>query len=209
MENIAGKHNFVTSQKFHWGAVAYFSDQHKNDREWDCLGSMAAILDAASNEPVPVWAVIGESPDFAIYDFSGARISGCEVTEVIKTGYARHRFHKEAALKPPGTCCGMPQQIKDQWEPLAQILKKKSLKAYAADAWLLVYYDIGMLETADWKTPFHTRLLTEFFSSRLNLAEDDYEIFARILVLSPDMRSLTELHPNPRFIGTVPHEEDY
>jgi hypothetical protein len=207
MENIAEKHESITSQKFGWGAAAYFSDEHKNDREWDSLGRMASILDAASDEPVPVYAMIGESPDFAIFDFSRTRISGCEVTEVIKPGYARHKFHKEDALKSPGTYYGMPEQIDDQWEPLTKILKKKALKSYSPDSWLLVYYDIGMLDTADWETPFHTRLLEEFNSTQLNLADDDYARFARILVLSPDMRSLTEVHPNPRFIGAIPHEE--
>lgn len=207
MENIAEKHDSITSQKFGWGAAAYFSDEHKDDREWDSLGRMASILGATSDEPVPVYAVIGESPDFAIYDSSCTRISGCEVTEVIKPGYARHRFHKEDALKPPGTYYGMPEQIDDQWEPLTKVLRKKALKPYAADSWLLVYYDIGMLQTEDWETPFHARLLAEFESTRLNLAEEDYARFVRILVLSPDMRSLTEVHPNPRFIGAIPNEE--
>jgi hypothetical protein len=207
MENIAEKHDLVTSQKFKWGAIAYFNDEHKDYREWDSLGRMASILHTASDEPVPVYAVIGESPDFAIYDSSRSRISGCEVTEVIKPGYARHRFHKEDALKPPGYHYGKPEQIDDQWEPLTMILKKKASKSYSADSWLLVYYDIGMLATADWETPFHVRLLAEFDSTRLNLADDDYASFARILVLSPDMRSLTEIHPNPRFIGAIPNEE--
>lgn len=117
MENIAEKHKSITLKKFSWGAVAYFSDKHKDDREWDSLGRMASILDAASDDPVPVYAVIGESPDFAIYDSSRARISGCEVTEVLKPGYERHRFHKEDALKPRGTYYGMPEQFDDQWEP--------------------------------------------------------------------------------------------
>ncbi len=66
--------------------------------------------------------------------------------------------------------------------------------SYAADSWLLVYYDIGILDKADWETPFHVRLLAEFDSTRLNIADDDYARFARILVLSPDMRCLTEVY---------------
>ncbi len=206
MDNIAERHDTITSQKFRWGAVAYFSDKHKDDREWDSLGHMASILEAANDAPVPVYAVISESPDFVIYDSARARISGCEVTEVLKPGYARHRFHKQDALKPPGTYYGVPEQIDDQWEPLTKILRKKALKPYSVNSWLLVYYDIGMLETEDWETPFHTRLLAAYESTRLNLTDDDYARFARILLLSPDMRSLTEIHPSPRLIGIVPNE---
>lgn len=203
LTSIADRHSEIAAQKFQWGAVKYFSDIHKGDREWDILGSMASILSRVDCRPVPMFAEKGESPDFTLYDASKSLIAGCEVAEVLRPGYARHRFHKEAALMPRETVFGV-SKIDDQWQPLTKVLRKKLLRSYITKSWLLIYYDIGMLDTEDWHTPFHVRLLREFGTTRLNMTLQECQLFKRILLLSADMRSLTEISPVPRHIGQIP-----
>jgi len=207
MDRISDKKSFVSSMKFTWGAVAYFSHEHEDEREWDILGSAAALLEHGNTTRLPTFALKQESPDFMLYDSSRLLIAGCEVTEVLRPGYRRHSFHKDAVFKPPGFQHGIPESIDNQWEPLTKLLRKKALRPYISDSWLLVYYDIGMLETDDWDTPFHERLLAELELNQLQMAEEEYERFHRILILSPNMKSLTEIYPNPNHTAELINEE--
>ena len=206
MNQIDHEYVRVASMKFAWGAAEYFGHKHKNDREWEILGAMTAILKYADCSPIPVYAEKQECPDFRLFNSSRSLITECEVTQVLRPGYARHAHHKEDAKNPSGSITDV-DPIDDQWQPITDILKKKTLRSYIENSWLLIHYSIASLETYDWDTPFHDRLLSELSTNMLQLNLADFAKFRRILVLGNDMRSLTEIHPLQIHVGNLPKRD--
>jgi hypothetical protein len=191
---VADEFARVEASRRKWGAAAYHSGKHKDDREWHVLGAMCGLMRKAGWN-APSNARKGESPDFECFsDAEGKLQWGCvEVAEVLAPGYRKHEFHTRDARPGAPRFYPVGPPLKDPWEPLRECIAKKVRKKYARSSTLLVHYDIGSGAFDDWGTPFDIRVLRE----------NDKQPFSApgallgLLVMNCDMQSLIQLTPSP------------
>jgi hypothetical protein len=195
MIRIDSQYSEVEKARRKDGAIKFFSNKQKKNREWQVLGALQRQL-LASSLDAPVFAVEQESPDFSTYTEDKTFLSFVEVVEVIRPNYRRNHFFKERARPDAPVFFDVDPPLSDLWTPLREGISKKALKGYQRPISLAVYYDIPRSCFPDWSKPFDEYLLDEHKLKPFA----DLASFDRVFVLYCDQRGLVELHPTPTAI---------
>jgi len=183
----------------------YSEDPHRapayrDDREWFVLGGVVKLLlDAGRQAPVTAEKQDpkhkGNDPDFVTFRQDGTEWLPVEVCETVHPDYAnQRRMLKQFPNRP--IHYDSSGALADPWKGLQDLITKKARKAYAPRTCLLVYYDIGPFPLRTWNAPVIDKLMSHHASTPFQ----GIDAFRRVLVLSADMNSLAELHPNAETI---------
>jgi hypothetical protein len=184
-------------------AAEFFGKRgNESDWEWFILGSALKILEQVGGD-VPELAEKHEAPDFLTFRKDGESFVGIEVTEVLRSGYRRNKFHLDEAKKGR-KICAIPPPHPTPWKSLAEVLKKKFRKVYPNGTWLLVYLDLSRsdfyaMNSNDFEKPWD-RIVTEELAQWPR--ETGYSVdierspFERILLMSSDCSGLMEIFPS-------------
>jgi len=190
MRDIASEFDTIEKTKYQIGGPTFFSRSHKKTREWQVLGVTQNILREQGFD-YPVYAKEQEKPDFIAYRDDGSIWSRIEIVEILVPGYKRQDYHKKLAQRKHPHFFGRIKPLTEPFAPLREQIAKKSLKPYARDSTLIVYYDIGRLHIEDAHLPFEKLISDEHNRQPL----DHINTFRRVLVLNASLDALLEIYP--------------
>jgi len=173
------------------GAI-FFSRKNSDFREWLILCTICDRLRQSGESP-PLYAKKTEGSDFLLKDTNNSEF-GCEVTEALRPGYRRDDYWKRVESAGGSLSEEIEPLVLQPWNPLRNILLKKSAKPYAKSSWLLIVFNIGRFHMLDFESPFHDQILSEHGREPFSSLSE----FKRVLVLSADFSCLVELFPEER-----------
>ena len=176
----------------------YFSNLHKDDREWHIIGSAEDGYRRA-NRPFPAYAIKRQSPDFELYHDSGAFSHHVEVTMVTPPGAKIHLFHREwekGGLKPQEH---IYPAYTEHWDWLRSAIEAKLRKPYIKECSILVYFDVSLFDTRERHPDDFLRSIALEFrrhtSSDLGIPSLMGSSVGSIVVLSCDFHHVAQLYP--------------
>ena len=199
MKSIAQEYARVLALNAGLSGSTYFSNEHKDDREWHILGSAHAAYFRAQRS-FPSHADKRQSPDFHLFDATAYFEHALEVTMVIPPDHKVHRHHREweaSGSKPmdhpyPG--------YRAHWDWLRQSIGAKLNLPYIRGCGLLVYFDVSLHDTVE-RSPDDFLASVSVESNRH--PKEDFGVtnirssgVKSILILSADMRALVEIYPH-------------
>lgn len=171
----------------------FFSNRHKEDREWMILGAACKVLSKVQRQPrfIPHYAIKSERPDFLLFDETMESVGGLEVVEVVRPDELRHKKFKSLNADHDKKATSIYPMTGDPWLGLREAIIKKAEKRYPKDTILLVYFDIWRFAFQSWDRPVLEMMVEEF---RKNPFES-VEAFNEVLILDSGMNGLMQIHP--------------
>jgi len=191
MRDIASEFDTIEKTKYQIGGPAFFSRSHKKTREWQVLGVAQNILREQGFD-YPVYAKEHEEPDFIAYRDDSSIWSPIEIVEILPPGYKRQDYHKKLEQRKQPQFLNRIEYLDEPFAPLREQITKKSLKPYAGDTTLIVYYDIGTLYIEAAHLPFEKLITDEHSRQPL----EHINTFKRVLVLNASLDALLEIYPS-------------
>lgn len=198
MEKIAEKLNCIVELNEKIGNEFVISRDYKDEREWWILGHMSRQLKKQGIQ-YPEFAKKTDppDPDFITYDKNKERFKQIEVCEVTTPGRKRgdeYRDNDKNAVP-----FKFIEPVNQPWSSFINVLKKKFMKRYGKDCWLLVYHNMFFNEITDVGC-WHDLIIenTKLWNGKdneysINLQKSPYE---KILVLNSKAEAMVEIYPN-------------
>jgi hypothetical protein len=178
------------------GVEFFTSQNYKDDREWWTLGHFAGLLQK-SNNASPVYAIKTNpnDPDFMTYDDQKKEFKPIEITEVLTPNRKRTQEYKESAsiVEPH---LREIEEVENPWSTFISTLKRKFLKFFQENCWLVVSHDMSYGEI----TPFgfwHNTLLANVKKWRESRVVDfDRCPYEKIFVIDSSEKALVSIFPS-------------
>jgi hypothetical protein len=150
----------IDGNKFTVSGAQFFNDRkYREDFEWLILSYLTGALSVAGwHAPQYAEKLRPPQPDFQTYLAPGDPYWLVEVTEVLRPGYQRGDFHREAA-RSGQKIHDIPKPHPQPWSSYLHVFRTKLAKPYSAGCSLLIYDDMTASDFPDY-APWHERLFT-------------------------------------------------
>ena len=178
------------------GSDFLISSKYKDHREWWVLGHVTQLL-KRNKWQFPKFALKTNppDPDFQTFDDHHKKFKPIEILEVLAPKrirgkeYIRNEFDKSF--------------ISDPWSIFLENLRKKFLKRYEADCWLVVYHNVAVTRYSS-SGFWHNIILAnaemwyrDENNRSFNLAKSPYE---KIIVIQSDGKAAVSIYPTLEII---------
>lgn len=172
----------------------YKKREHKDDLEWWILGRVSQLLKQKGlHSPHFAEKAMPPEADFITYGKDRKYFRPIEITEVLPPGRKRSQEYTEAT--------GRIRRIEKKetgielWESLKGRIKKKLLRKYEENSWLLIYFNILYMNISmygHWDRAISNQVASWLEAGDIDFSNGNYE---RVYVIDSAGNALVCIHP--------------